>query len=111
MHVFVILWKKFRRTDRGSPLPGGPASTPPAEELVENVHVAGVIHVALHLQGLRYRPVRPNRQGPVSVYRTGLDRPNRSKSVEVKFEFKILCVNGSYWYTGRFDRFTGRFDW
>ena len=30
-----------RRTDRGSPLPGGPASTPPAEKRVENVRVAG----------------------------------------------------------------------
>ena len=61
-------------------------------------------------QGLRYRPVRSNRRGPVPVYRTGL-AGNRSKPVEVKFEFKICCANGSYKYTGRFDRFTGRFDW
>ena len=61
-------------------------------------------------QGSRYRPVRPNRRGPVPVYRTGL-AGNRSKPVEVKFEFKIRCANGSYRYTGRLDRFTGRFDW
>ena len=48
--------------------------------------------------------------GPVLVYPTDLAR-NRSKPVEVKFEFKILCANGSYRYTGRYDRFTGRFDW
>ena len=61
-------------------------------------------------QGSRYRPVRPNRRGPVPVYRTGL-AGNRSKPVEVKFEFKICCANGSYRYTDRFDRFIGRFDW
>jgi len=61
-------------------------------------------------QGLRYRPVRPNQRDAVPVYRTGL-AGNRSKPVEVKFEFKIRCVNGSYRYTGRLDRFTGRFDW
>jgi hypothetical protein len=53
-------------------------------------------------QGSRYRPVRPNRRGPVPVYRTGL-AGNRSKPVEVKFKFKILYANGSYRYTGRFD--------
>ena len=53
-------------------------------------------------------PAKP--AGPVPVYRTGL-AGNRSKPVEVKFEFKIFCANGSYRYTGRFDRFTGRFDW
>ena len=60
--------------------------------------------------GFTYQPVRPNRWGLVPVYRTGL-AGNRFKPVEVKFEFKILCANGSYRYTGRFDRFTGRFDW
>ena len=54
-------------------------------------------------QGSRYRSVRPNRRGPVPVYRTGL-AGNRTKPVEVKFEFKIRCANGSYRYTGRFDR-------
>ena len=60
-------------------------------------------------QGLIYRPVRSNRRGPVPVYRTGLTG-NRSKPVEVKFEFKSRSANGSYRLTGRFDRFTGRFD-
>ena len=58
---------------------------------------------APHPQGLRYRPVRPNLRGQVPIYRTGL-AGNRSKPVEVKLEFKILCANDSY-------RFTGRFDW
>ena len=50
--------------------------------------------------------VRPNRRVSVPVYRTDL----AGKTVEVKFEFEILCPNGSYRYTGRFDRFTGQFD-
>ena len=53
-------------------------------------------------EGLIYRPDRPNRRGPVPVYRSDL-AGNRSVPVEVKFEFKILCANGSYRYTGRFD--------
>ena len=77
-----------------------------------------------------YRPDRPNRRGPVPVYRSGLVG-NRPGPVEFKFElkklsstgsfwytgrfefkskFKIACVTGLEWYTGRFDRFTGRFD-
>ena len=56
---------------------------------------------------VHYRPVRPNWRTPVPVYQTA--RFGR-KLVEVKFEFKILCTNGSYRYTDRFDRFTGRFD-
>ena len=54
-------------------------------------------------QGFSYRPVRPNRPGPVPVYRTGL-AGNRSVPVEVKFEYKIRSANGSDRYTGRFDR-------
>ena len=61
-------------------------------------------------QGLIYRPDRPNRQGPVPVYRTGLAE-NRSVLVEVKFEFKNLSSTGLYRYTGRLDRFTSRFGW
>ena len=61
-------------------------------------------------QGFNYRPVRPNRWGPVPVYRSGLAE-NRSVPVEFKFEFKFCSTTGSYRYTGRFDRFTGRFDW
>ena len=59
-------------------------------------------------QGLKNRPVPSNWWGPVLVYRTGLPR-NRSKPVEVKFEFKSRIATGSYRYTGRLDRFTGRF--
>ena len=62
-----------------------------------------------HCQGFIYRPDRPNRRGPVPVYRSGL-AGNRSVPVEFKFEFKKLSSTGSYWYTGRLDRFTGRFD-
>ena len=58
-------------------------------------------------QVLQIRPVWSNRRAPVLVYRIGLTG-NRSKPVEVKFEFKNLCANGSYRYTGRLDRF-GRF--
>ena len=53
-------------------------------------------------QGFVYRPDRPNRRGPVPVY--------RSVPVEFKFEFKKLSSTGSYRYTGRLDRFTSRFD-
>ena len=60
-------------------------------------------------QGFIYRPDRPNRRGPVPVYRSGL-AGNRSVQVEFKFEFKKLSSTGSYRYTGRLDRFTGRFD-
>ena len=68
-------------------------------------------------QGFDYRPDRPNRRGPVPVYRSGLVG-NRSVPVEFKFEFKFRSSTGSYHYIsrfdrfiGRFDRFTGRFDW
>ena len=61
-------------------------------------------------QGFIYRLDRPNRWGPVPVYRSGLVG-NRSVPVEFKFEFKFRSTTGSYRYTGRFDRFTGRFDW
>ena len=60
-------------------------------------------------QGFIYRPDRPNRRGPVPVYRSGL-AGNRSVPVEFKFEFKKLSSTGSYRYTGRLDRFTGRFE-
>ena len=60
-------------------------------------------------QDLSYRPDRPNRRGPVPVYRSGL-AGNRSVPVEFKIEFKNLRSTGSYRYTGRLDRFTGRFD-
>ena len=74
-------------------------------------------------QGFIYRPDRPNRRGPVPVYRSGLAR-NRSVLVEFKFELKKLSSTGSYRYTGRFEfkfkfkiacvtcleRYTGRFD-
>ena len=73
--------------------------------------------VAAGHQGFTYRSVRPNRCGPVPVYRSGL-AGNRSVQVEFKFEFKFRSTTGSYRYTGRlyrytsrFDRFTGRFDW
>ena len=59
-------------------------------------------------QGFIYRPDRPNRRGPVPVYRSGL-AGNRSEPFEVKFEFKNLSSTGSYRYTGRLDRFTGQF--
>ena len=68
------------------------------------------------MQGFIYRPDRPNRRGPVPVYRSGL-AGNRSVPVKFKFELKKLSSTGSYrytgrldWFTGRFDRFTGRFD-
>ena len=60
-------------------------------------------------QGFIYRPDRPNRRGPVPVYRSGL-AGNRSVPVEFKFKFKKLSSTGLYRYTGRIDRFTGRFD-
>ena len=60
-------------------------------------------------QGFIYRPDRPNRRGPVPVYRSGL-AGNWSVPVKFKFEFKKLSSTGSYRYTGRLDRFTGRFD-
>ena len=60
-------------------------------------------------QGFIYRPDRPNRRGPVPVYRSDL-AGNRSVPVELKFEFKKLSSTGSYRYTGRLDRFTGRLD-
>ena len=72
--------------------------------------VAGIALKGLpHNQGFIYRPDRPNRRGPVPVYRSGL-AGNRSVPVEFKFEFKKLSLTGSYRYTGRLDRFTGRFD-
>ena len=90
-----------------------PARQPGSGEMWESVFLLSLVRVgegasvswpmAMQEQGLRYPPVRPNRQGPVPVYRTGLVG-NRSKPIEVKFEFKILCANGSYRYTGRFDR-------
>ena len=61
-------------------------------------------------KGFTYRPIRPNRCGPVPVYRSGLTG-NRSVLVEFKFEFKFRSTTGSYRYTGRLDRYTGRFDW
>jgi len=63
-----------------------------------------------HKHGFYYRPDRPNRPGPVPVYRSGL-AGNRSVPVKFKFEFKFRSSTGSYRYTGRLDRFTGRFDW
>ena len=83
-------------------------------------------------QSFIYRLDRPNRRGPVSVYRSGL-AGNRSIPVEFKFEFKKLSsmvrtgipagltglnsnpnlkshVSGLDRYTGRLDRFTGRLD-
>ena len=53
-----------------------------------------------------YRPDRPNRRGPVPVYRSGL-AGNRSEPFEVKFEFKNLSSTVLYRYTGRFGRYTG----
>ena len=77
--------------------------------------ITRVITSSLH-QGFIYRPDRPNRRGPVPIYRSDLVG-NRSVLVEFKFEFKKLSSTGSYRYTdrlvrftGRFDRFTGRFD-
>ena len=64
---------------------------------------------ATSAQGSRYRLVRPNRRGPVPVYRSSL-AGNRSVPVKFKFEFKFHSSTGSYRYTGRFDRFTCRFD-
>ena len=61
------------------------------------------------MQGFIYPSDRPNRRGPVPVYRSGL-AGNRSVPVEFKFELKKLSSTGSYRYTGRLDRFTGRFD-
>jgi len=61
-------------------------------------------------QGSRNRPETGNRRPPVPVYRSGL-AGYRSEPVEFKFEFKWRSSTGSYRYTGRFDRFTGRFDW
>src|SRR6185369_8220464 len=75
---------------------------------------------------LIYRLDRPNRRGPVPVYRSGL-AGNRSVPVKFKFEFKKLSSTGSYRYTGWLDRlefkskikiacvtglerYTGRFD-
>ena len=51
--------------------------------------------------------------GPAKPAGSGIGIPDRfgQKSVEAKFEFKILCANGSYQYTGQFDWFIGRFDW
>src|SRR6185295_5366649 len=60
-------------------------------------------------QGFIYRPDRRNRRGPVPVYRSGL-AGNQSVPVEFKFELKKLSSTGSYRYTGRLGRFTGRFE-
>ena len=57
-------------------------------------------------QGFNFRPVRLNRRAPVPVYRSGL-AGYRSEPVE----FKFRRSTGSDRYTGRLDRFTGRFDW
>ena len=62
------------------------------------------------LQGSPSRPARPNRRTPVPVYRSGL-AGYRSEPVKFKFEFKLPSSTGSYRYTGRFDRYTGRFGW
>ena len=59
------------------------------------------------MQGFNYRPDRPNRRGPVPVYRSGL-AGNRSVPVDFKFEFKFRSWTGSYRYTGRFSRYTDR---
>ena len=61
-------------------------------------------------QGFFSRSVSGNRRSPVPVYRTDLTG-YRSEPVKFKFEFKWRSSTGSYRYTGRLDRFTGRFDW
>ena len=50
--------------------------------------------------------------GPAKPVRSGTGIPVRfgRKPVEFKFEFKKLSSTGSYRYTSRLDRFTGRFD-
>ena len=50
--------------------------------------------------------------GPAKPPGSGTGIPVRfgRKPVEFKFEFKKLSSTGSYRYTGRLDRFTGRFD-
>jgi hypothetical protein len=94
----------------GTCQPAAEAAADPAPAGIPQAKARGgkVGAAAAYGPGLGYRPVLSNRRDPVSVYQTGLAR-NRSKSVEVKFEFKILCANCSYRYTGRLDRFTGRF--
>ena len=59
-------------------------------------------------QGFNFRPVRPNRQAPIPVYRSGL-AGYWSEPVEFKFEFKLRRSTGFDRYTGRLDRYTGRF--
>ena len=51
--------------------------------------------------------------GPVKPARSGSGLPDRfdRKPVKFKIKFKITCSTGSERRTGRFDRFTGRFDW
>ena len=66
------------------------------------------IVLAGYRQGFIYRPDRPNRRGPVPVYRSGL-AGNRSVPVEFKFKFKIRSSTSSYRYTGRLDQYTGQF--
>ena len=61
-------------------------------------------------QGSPSRPVRPNRRRPVPVYQFGL-AGYRSEPIKFKFEFKLRRSTGSYRYTGRLDRYTGRFGW
>ena len=61
-----------------------------------------------HHQGSTYRPLTDNRRPPVPVYRTGL-AGYRSEPDKFKFKFKLPRSTGSYRYTGRLDRFTGRF--
>ena len=61
-------------------------------------------HPGFNLTG----PAKPPGSG--TSIRSGLAE-NRSVPVEFKFELKKLSSTGSYRYTGRLDRFTGRFDW
>ena len=60
----------------------------------------------------RWEPVRFDQLPVKPVWPgSGLDRYQTGPNSKFKFELKKLSSTGSYRYTGRFDRFTGRFDW
>ena len=49
--------------------------------------------------------------GPTKPAGSGTGIPDRFGRKPVKFKFKVACSTGSDRLTGRFDRFTGRFNW
>ena len=83
--------------DQGFFFPTGPVKPPPSGSGLPDrfdrkpLEIGGIQNPGCNL-GSRYRPVRPNRRGPVPVYRTGL-AGNRSKSnLNLKFSVQTVCI-------------------